>query len=158
MRGHRVDGQHGDCIGVTDGVSLLLLDLWASFTDHQPAFRASSQLHGHLGGQAADREGDLGRQGEAVLVKGAVYSSRMVYVGVNEGVSLFLDILWASITNHQPIFRASSQPYGHSGRQVAGCDGEQGRQGEAASGQCVRVTVAVCRCGLGQGVSSEQVM
>ena len=77
LRGHPGDGQHGDCIGVYDGVSLLLLDLSVSFTDHQPVFRASSQPHGHSGKQAADHEGGLGRRGEAVPVKGTYYSMKM---------------------------------------------------------------------------------
>merc|ERR1719341_2187892 len=72
LRRHRGVGQHGGCIGVIDGVSLLVLDLWVFFKDHQLIFGASSLPHGHLGRQAADREGELGLLEEAGPVKGAV--------------------------------------------------------------------------------------
>ena len=72
-------GQHGDCSVVSDGVSPLLECLWFFFPDWQLIFRASFQPHGHLGRQVADQEGELGRQGEAVPVYGAV-SSMMGFV------------------------------------------------------------------------------
>ena len=51
--------------------------------------------------------------------------------GVFDWFSLLLDTLWVSFTDRQPIFRASSQPHGHLGRQAAdheGCWGDRGRQ------------------------------
>ena len=83
LRSHQEVGQHGDCNGVIDGISLLLDTLWVSLTDRQPIFRASSQPHGHLGRQAAGHEGELGRQGEVVPVMGAVGSKVWVW-GVTE--------------------------------------------------------------------------
>ena len=74
LQRYRGVGQHGGSIGVIDGFSLLVLDLWVFLTDHQLIFRASSLPHGHLGRQALDHEGKLGLQGEAVPVKGAVCS------------------------------------------------------------------------------------
>ena len=61
LQNHQEVGQHGDCNGVIGGVSLLLDNLWVSFTDRQPFFRVSSQPHGHLGRQVADHEGELDR-------------------------------------------------------------------------------------------------
>ena len=57
----------------------MVLDLWVFFTDHQLVFRASSLPHGHLGRPAADHEEELGLQGEAVPVKGAVCSMVVVW-------------------------------------------------------------------------------
>ena len=75
-------GQHGDCSVVSDGDSPLLESLWVFFQDWQLIFRASFQLHGHLGRQAADQEGELGQQREAVPVHGAVGSMLGVVQGV----------------------------------------------------------------------------
>ena len=52
------------------------------------------------------------------------------------GVSLLLDTFWISFTDRQLLFRASFQPYGQLGRQVADHhDGDLGRQGEAVPDQ-----------------------
>ena len=51
--------------------------------------------------------------------------------GVIGGVSLLLDALWVFFKDRPPIFRASSQLHGHSGRQVAVHKGGLGQQGEA---------------------------
>ena len=139
LREHQGDGHHGNCIGVNDRVSLLLLDLWVSFTDHQSVFRASSQPHGHSGRQTADHEGGLGPQdGVGSSSQGAACS--MVVWGwvVNIGDGLLLDTLGAFFIDGQPVFRASFQPYGHLGRQVVVCEGDLvGRQGGAVPGQSV---------------------
>ena len=131
-------GQHGDYSVVSDGGCLLLDGLWVFFTDWQLVFRASFQPHGHLGSQAADQEGELGLHGEVAPVYGEVGS--MMWVcgrGVNDGDMLYLDTFCVSFTGQQPVFRASSQPNGHLGGQVADCVGEQGHQGGAVPGQGV---------------------
>ena len=75
---------------VSDGVSPLE-SLWVFFPDWQLVFRASFQPYGQLGRQAADQEGELGRQEEAVPVYGAVSSMMgfvqggVGYCGVGQG-------------------------------------------------------------------------
>jgi hypothetical protein len=137
LRGHPGDGHPGDCIGVLDGVSLLLLDLSVSFTDHQPVFHASSKPLGHSGSQVADHEGDLGQGGEAVPVKGTSCSMEIRGWGVKFGDSFLLETPKDSFTIKQPIFHASYQPLGHSGREATDGEGELGRQGGAVHGQGV---------------------
>ena len=137
LRGHPGDGHPGDCIGVLDGVSLLLLDLSVSFTDHQPVFHASSKPFGHSGSQVADHEGDLGQGGEAVPVKGTSCSMEIRGWGVKFGDSFLLETPKDSFTIKQPIFHASYQPLGHSGREATDGEGELGRQGGAVHGQGV---------------------
>ena len=87
LRKHQEVGQYEDCIGVIDGVSLLLAALQISFTDQRSIFRASFQPHGQLGRQAAGHEGVMGLQGEAVPVQGAVGSMMRVTVGWDKGMT-----------------------------------------------------------------------
>ena len=60
------------------GVNLLMDALWLFFK-RSAAFRASSQLHGHSWRQLAVHKGELGLQGDAVLVMGAVGSKVSVW-------------------------------------------------------------------------------
>jgi hypothetical protein len=71
-------GYDGDCDGVIDGTSLLLDTLLISLTGRQPIFHASLQPHGQSGRQDANQNGELGRQGEAAPVQGAVCRSMML--------------------------------------------------------------------------------
>ena len=156
LRNHQGVGQHGGCNGVIDGVSLLLDTLWVSFTDRQPIFCASSQPHGHLGRQAADHEGELGRQGEAVLVNGAVGS--MVWVwGVTGGGALagfHPASVSASAGSEQTDFQAFYTFLGHSGSLVSGEPvGEHWMEDTGGSWAWVEVTaVGGVNFGVGQGV------
>ena len=97
--------------------------LWVSFTGHQSIFRASSQPHGHLGRQAADHEGELGQQGEAVPVQVTV-GSMVVWVWGMDGYGALAVFLPASVPfnagSEQQDFQASYKILGHSGSLVSG--------------------------------------
>jgi hypothetical protein len=78
MRRHGDVGYHGGFDWVIDGSSPLPDTLLTSFTDRQSIFHASSQPHRQSGRLMADHNGDLGRQGEADPVQGAVGCSIML--------------------------------------------------------------------------------
>ena len=92
------------------------------FTDWQLIFRASSQPHGHLGRLAADHEGELGRQGEADHVQGAVGSIMWGWGVIELGAlpGCYLASVSANAGSMQQGFQASSKPLGHSGSLVCG--------------------------------------
>ena len=128
---------HGDQLSWScsiNGVSLLPDSLWGFFTEQQLIFRASSKLHGHFGGKVAGHEGELERQGEAVpimqqLVAGDGGGGE--YDENGDGFSQLPGTLQVFFTDWQLIFRASSKPHGHFGREAADHEGELGQQGEA---------------------------
>ena len=161
LRKYQEVGQRGDYNGVIDGVSLLLDTLWASFTDRQPIFHASSQPHGHLGRKVADHEGELGQQGEVVPIQGAVGSSKVWVWGVTECGGALAGFILASVSaiagSEQQDFQASYKILGHSGSLVSGepVVGEHCFWGEYTDGVSTR---GVGNCGLGQGDDRVQVV